>query len=65
MNGTRINDKARDIIARHPRLAGLDSVVFVRDPGGPAETVSTESAAHNALSVSTPSDGGQSMRMMS
>lgn len=39
------SDFARDIIARHPRLAGLDSVVFVRDPGGPTETVSTESAA--------------------
>ena len=39
------SDFARDVIARHPRLAGLDSVVFVRDPGGPAETVSTESAA--------------------
>ncbi len=39
------SDFARDIIARHPRLAGLDSVVFVRDPGLPGETVSTESAA--------------------
>ncbi|MGW0160182.1 thiol-disulfide oxidoreductase DCC family protein [Mycobacterium sp. NPDC003323] len=39
------SDFARDIIARHPRLAGLDSVVFVRDPGGADETVSTESAA--------------------
>lgn len=39
------SDFARGIIARHPRLAGLDSVVFVRDAGGPAETVSTESAA--------------------
>ena len=39
------SDFARDVIARHPRLAGLDSVVFVRDPGGPTETVSTESAA--------------------
>lgn len=39
------SDFARDVIARHPRLAGLDSVVFVRDPGGPTETVSTDSAA--------------------
>lgn len=39
------SDFARDIIARHPRLVGLDSVVFVRDAGGSAETVSTESAA--------------------
>jgi len=39
------SDFARDVIVRHPRLAGLDSVVFVRDSGGPAETVSTESAA--------------------
>ncbi len=31
------SDFARDIIARHPRLAGLDSVVFVRDPAGPQE----------------------------
>lgn len=36
---------AQDIIARHPRLAGLDSVVFVRRPGSADETVSTESAA--------------------
>jgi predicted DCC family thiol-disulfide oxidoreductase YuxK len=39
------SDFARDVIVRHPRLAGLDSVVFVRDPGGRTETVSTESAA--------------------
>jgi predicted DCC family thiol-disulfide oxidoreductase YuxK len=39
------SDFARDVIARHPWLAGLDSVVFVGDPGGPAESVSTESAA--------------------
>ena len=39
------SDFARDIIARHPRLAGLDSVVFVRNPGREGETVSTESAA--------------------
>lgn len=39
------SDVARDIIGRHPRLVGLDSMVFVRDAGGPAETVSTESAA--------------------
>ncbi len=36
---------AHDIIARHPHLAGRDSVVFVGDPGGPTETVRTESAA--------------------
>lgn len=39
------SDFAGDIISRHPRLAGLDSVVFVSDPGRPSETVSTESAA--------------------
>ena len=39
------SDVARDIIARHPRLEGLDSVVFVRNPNQPEETVSTESAA--------------------
>lgn len=39
------SDFARDVIARHPRLADLDSMVFVRNAGGPAETVSTESAA--------------------
>lgn len=39
------SDFAQDIIARHPRLAGLDSVVFVRHPGSADETVSTESAA--------------------
>ncbi len=36
------SDVARDIITRHPRLEGLDSVVFVRNPNRPDETVSTE-----------------------
>lgn len=39
------SDFARAVIARHPRLEDLDSMVFVRDAGGPGETVSTESAA--------------------
>lgn len=39
------SDFARDIIARHPYLADLDTVVFVRDPGSARETVSTQSAA--------------------
>ncbi|AHC23322.1 MULTISPECIES: thiol-disulfide oxidoreductase DCC family protein [Mycobacteriaceae] len=43
------SDFARDVIARHPHLAGRDSVVFVGDPGGRAETVSTESAAMLAV----------------
>ncbi|MCF6390230.1 DCC1-like thiol-disulfide oxidoreductase family protein [Mycobacterium sp. MBM] len=39
------SDFARDVISRHPRLATVDSMVFVRDPGRPSETVSTESEA--------------------
>lgn len=39
------SDFARDIIARHPRLADLDTVVFVRDPGTEREAVSAQSAA--------------------
>ncbi|OJZ62896.1 thiol-disulfide oxidoreductase DCC family protein [Mycolicibacterium diernhoferi] len=39
------SDVARDIIARHPHLEGLDSVVFVRNPNQPDEAVSTETAA--------------------
>jgi predicted DCC family thiol-disulfide oxidoreductase YuxK len=39
------SDFARDIVARHPHLQGLDSVVFVSNPGRAEETVSTESAA--------------------
>lgn len=39
------SDFARDIIARHPHLADLDTVVFVRDPGTEREAVSTQSAA--------------------
>ncbi len=39
------SDFARDIVSRHPRLEGLDSVVFVRHPGRADESVSTESAA--------------------
>lgn len=38
------SDFAREVIARHPRLAGIDSVVYVTNPGRPDETVSTESA---------------------
>jgi predicted DCC family thiol-disulfide oxidoreductase YuxK len=34
-----------DVIARHPDLAGVDSVVFVDDPGGPGERVTIRSAA--------------------
>lgn len=36
---------ASDVIARHPHLAEVDSVVFVDDPGGPDERVTVKSAA--------------------
>ena len=35
----------RSVIARHPALATVDSVVFVDDPGGAAERVAIRSAA--------------------
>ena len=35
----------RAVIARHPFLADVDSVVFVADPGGPDENVTVRSAA--------------------
>lgn len=38
-------DFGRDVIARHPSLADVDSVVFVDDPGGPGERVTIKSAA--------------------
>ena len=39
------SDFARETISRHPGLAGLDTAVFVRDPGQPDETVYLRSAA--------------------
>ncbi|WP_406814649.1 thiol-disulfide oxidoreductase DCC family protein [Mycobacterium sp. M23085] len=36
---------AKAIIERHPAIAGVDSVVFVDDPGGSAERVAVRSAA--------------------
>lgn len=36
---------ARDVIARHPELRDVDSVVFVTDPGLPGERVDVQSAA--------------------
>lgn len=36
---------ARDVIARHPELRDVDSVVYVTDPGLPGETVDVQSAA--------------------
>jgi predicted DCC family thiol-disulfide oxidoreductase YuxK len=38
-------DFGRQVIARHPELADVDSVVFVDDPGGPEERVTVRSAA--------------------
>lgn len=38
------SDFAREVVARHPRLADIDSVVYVANPGRADETVSTESA---------------------
>jgi predicted DCC family thiol-disulfide oxidoreductase YuxK len=39
------SDFARAVIARHPALADVDSVVFVDDPDGPDENVRVRSAA--------------------
>lgn len=39
------SDFARDIIARHPQLQGVDSVVYVRNAGQTDETVDVRSAA--------------------
>ena len=36
---------ARDLVARHAELAGLDSVVWVEDPGAPGERPLTGSEA--------------------
>jgi predicted DCC family thiol-disulfide oxidoreductase YuxK len=36
---------ARDVVARHPTLEGVDSVVFVDEPGLPGERVHVRSAA--------------------
>ncbi len=38
-------DFAGEVVERHPFLAGVDSVVFVDDPGGPQERVTVKSAA--------------------
>jgi predicted DCC family thiol-disulfide oxidoreductase YuxK len=39
------SDFAQAIVARHPSVKAVDSVVFVDDPGGPDERVSVRSAA--------------------
>ncbi|PND58279.1 thiol-disulfide oxidoreductase [Mycobacterium sp. ENV421] len=39
------SDFAREMIARHPELAGADTAVFVRDAGRPSETVYLRSTA--------------------
>ncbi len=39
------SDFARAIIDRHPAIGDVDSMVFVDEPGGPAERVSVRSAA--------------------
>ncbi|MDM3974963.1 DCC1-like thiol-disulfide oxidoreductase family protein [Mycobacterium marseillense] len=36
---------AKAIVERHPEVGGVDSVVFVDDPGGPSEQVAVRSAA--------------------
>lgn len=36
---------AKAIIARHPEIGSVDSVVFVNDPGGPSERVAVRSEA--------------------
>jgi predicted DCC family thiol-disulfide oxidoreductase YuxK len=36
---------ATDVTGRHPSLVGLDSMVYVEDPGQPTERVFTRSAA--------------------
>ncbi|OBY30198.1 thiol-disulfide oxidoreductase DCC family protein [Mycolicibacter kumamotonensis] len=38
------SDFARAVIERHPDLQGIDSMVFVDDPGQPGEQVSVRSA---------------------
>lgn len=38
-------DFAREAVARHPELVGLDSAVYIRNPGQATETVFTRSAA--------------------
>lgn len=38
------SDFARAVIERHPDLKGIDSMVFVDDPGQPGEQVSVRSA---------------------
>jgi predicted DCC family thiol-disulfide oxidoreductase YuxK len=39
------SDFARAVFDRHPAIAGVDSVVFVDEPGQPAERVAVRSAA--------------------
>ncbi|MGB3353955.1 MAG: DCC1-like thiol-disulfide oxidoreductase family protein [Mycobacterium sp.] len=39
------SDVARGVIARHPELADVDSVVFVEHLGGPGERIAVKSAA--------------------
>lgn len=39
------SDYARAVFARHPAMEGVDSVVFVDEPGRPAERVAVRSAA--------------------
>lgn len=39
------SDFARAVVARHPALAGVDSVVYVDNPGAPDERVTVRSAA--------------------
>jgi predicted DCC family thiol-disulfide oxidoreductase YuxK len=36
---------ARDTVSRHPELVGLDSAVYVRNPGQPSEVVFIRSSA--------------------
>ena len=38
-------DFAEGVIDRHPFLAGVDSIVFVEDPGGPGEQVAIKTDA--------------------
>lgn len=39
------SDFARGVIERHPELRGVDSMVFVDDPGQPGERIDIRSAA--------------------
>lgn len=39
------SDYARAVFARHPAMDGVDSVVFVDEPGQPGERVAVRSAA--------------------